>query len=110
VELLDLYRTLADLAGLAPAAGIEGASVRPMLDDPGASVKQMAFTQVRNGYSVRTARYRYTEWSEGTQGVQLHDLDQDPRETRNLANDPSHAQTRAELSRALAAYRAGQRP
>ena len=110
VELLDLYRTLSDFAGLTPAAEIEGASLRPMLEDPAAAVKSMAFTQVRNGYSVRTIRYRYTEWSEGAAGVQLYDLDRDPRETRNLANDAAHAQMRGELSRALAAYRAGRRP
>jgi arylsulfatase A-like enzyme len=106
VELLDLYRTLADLAGLAPAAEIEGTSLRPMLDDPRATVKPHAFTQTRDGYAVRSARFRYIEWSGGASGSQLYDMERDPGETRNLAADPGHSAHVAELKRALAAYRA----
>ncbi|MBN9122698.1 MAG: DUF4976 domain-containing protein, partial [Planctomycetes bacterium] len=43
------------------------------------------------GYSVRTERYRYTEWDGGKKGVQLFDYDKDPGELKNLANDPAHA-------------------
>ncbi len=107
VELLDLYRTLADLAGLTPAAEIEGASLRPMLDDPGATVKQRAFTKVRDGYAVRTARWRYIEWSGGEKGSQLYDMERDPGEARNLASDPAQAATLAELKKAIADYRSG---
>jgi arylsulfatase A-like enzyme len=105
VELVDLYRTLADLAGLSPAAEIEGVSLRPMLDNPDASVKQYAFSQVRNGYAVRTTRWRYIEWAAGDEGVQLYDMDRDPNETRNLAADPAHATIVAELRQVLADYR-----
>lgn len=107
--MVDLYRTLADLAGLTPAAEIEGTSLRPMLDDPAVSVKPYAFSQVRNGYTVRSTRFRYTEWAAGEEGTQLYDLDQDPFETRNLTLAPAHAATAAELKQALAAYRAGRR-
>ncbi len=106
VEMVDLYRTIADLAGLTPADAIEGVSLRPMLDDPGVSVKPYAFSQVRNGYTVRTARFRYTEWAAGEQGAQLYDMDRDPAETKNLALDPALAATRAELQKALADYKA----
>jgi arylsulfatase A-like enzyme len=85
VELLDLYRTLADLAGLTPAAEIEGQSLRPMLDDPRATVKQRAFTKVRDGYAVRTARWRYIEWSAGEAGRQLYDMERDRTEMNDLA-------------------------
>ncbi len=108
VELLDLYRTLADLAGLTPAAEIEGTSLRPMLDDPRATVKQSAFTKVRDGYAVRTARWRYIEWSAGEGGSQLYDMERDPDERKNVASDPAHAATLAELKKAIAGYRAGQ--
>ena len=106
VELLDLYRTLADLAGLTPAQDIEGVSLRPMLDDPAASVKQHAFSQARTGYAVRTPRWRYIEWAAGKTGTQLYDMEQDPRETRNLAADPAHAATVGELRQVLEEYRA----
>jgi uncharacterized sulfatase len=43
------------------------------------------------GRSVRTERWRYTEWDEGRKGVELYDHDKDPHEYRNLANNPAYA-------------------
>ena len=106
VELVDLYRTLADLAGLSPTTEIEGVSLRPMLDNPSAVVRQRAFSQARNGYAVRSGEWRYIEWDEGKAGTQLYDLDRDPNEARNLAADPAHAATVTTLREAVAAYRA----
>ncbi len=95
VELIDLYPTLADLAGLTPPANLHGASLKPLLDDPEASRDRPAFTQVWRGnypgHSVRTERWRYSEWDNGRQGVELYDHESDPHEWRNLAADPTHA-------------------
>ncbi len=113
VELIDLYPTLADLCGLPAPTTLDGRSLRPLLDDPMAPGKAAALTQVRRGggtkgaaeytgYSLRTERYRYTEWDGGRHGVQLYDLDADPKEAKNLASDPKHADTVAELKRRLA--------
>jgi uncharacterized sulfatase len=104
-ELVDLYRTLADLSGLTPPGEIEGTSLRPLLENPAASVKPYAFTQIGNGYAVRSERYRYIEWDAGAEGAQLFDMEQDASETRNLADDPSHAEVRNRLSKVLGAYR-----
>jgi arylsulfatase A-like enzyme len=104
-ELVDLYPTLADLTGLKPKAPVDGVSLAPMLQDPAATVKDAAFTQVRNGYSVRTDRWRYIEWAGGEQGAQLYDMEKDPGETMNLATDAQHAATVNELRARLAAYR-----
>jgi choline-sulfatase len=104
-ELVDLYPTLADLTGLNPKAPVDGVSLAPMLQDPTAIVKDAAFTQVRNGYAVRTDRWRYIEWEGGEQGAQLYDMDKDPGETANLANDARHAATVNELRARLATYR-----
>jgi choline-sulfatase len=104
-ELVDLYPTLADLTGLKPKGPVDGASLAPMLQDPAATVKDAAFTQVRNGYSVRTDRWRYVEWAGGEQGAQLYDMDNDPAETTNLAKDAQHAATVNDLRARLAAYR-----
>jgi uncharacterized sulfatase len=101
VELVDLYPTLADLAGLTPPAGLDGASLRPLLNDPAAAWSRPAYTQVQRGgfpgYSVRTERWRYSEWDDGKQGAQLYDHDADPRELVNLADDPKHAAVVAEM-------------
>jgi iduronate 2-sulfatase len=95
VEFVDLYPTLADLAGLRPPKGLEGASLKPLLDDPTRAWDRPAFTQVQRGkfpgYSVRTERWRYTEWDDGKTGVQLYDHDADPHEFTNLADDPKQA-------------------
>lgn len=104
-ELVDLYPTLTELAGIKPSSPLDGMSLAPMLDDPAASVKDAAFTQARNGYAVRTSRWRYIEWDEGRKGTQLYDMERDPGETMNLAQDARHAATVAELKARLAAYR-----
>ena len=101
VELVDLYPTLADLAGLEPPANLAGASLRPLLDKPDAERSRPAFTQVWrgsfSGHSVRTERHRYTEWADGKQGAELYDYETDPGELHNLAIQPEHAATVAEL-------------
>jgi iduronate 2-sulfatase len=103
VELVDLYPTLADLCGLKAPAYLDGKSLRPMLDDPAKSVKPGAFTQVHrgafSGHSVSDGRWRYIEWDEGKQGVQLYDLKSDPQELNNLANDQRHADTLTRLKK-----------
>jgi arylsulfatase A-like enzyme len=105
-ELVDLYPTLAGLAKLSTPEYLDGVSLAPILDDPGARVRDAAFTQVRNGYAVRTDRWRYIEWDEGRAGSQLFDMQRDSQETTNLAADPQHAATVAELKGRLARYRA----
>jgi iduronate 2-sulfatase len=104
-ELVDLYPTLASLAGLDVPDPIDGVSLVPMLDDPDRVVKDAAFTQARNGYAVRTDRWRYIEWASGEQGAQLYDMERDAAETSNLVQDPQHAATVADLRARVAAYR-----
>ncbi len=105
VELVDLYPTLADLCGLKPPYGLAGRSLRPLLDDPEAEWQKPAFTQVWRGsfygHSVRTERWRYTEWDDGAKGTQLYDYQNDPDEKVNLAEDPKCAAIIAELKQML---------
>ena len=107
---LALYATLADLCGLPAPEGVEGKSLRPLLDDPQAEWNAPAFTQVARGRlmgrslmgrSVRTERYRYTEWDGGKAGVELYDQQADPKEYHNLAADPQQAETVAGLKKLL---------
>ena len=105
VELVDLYPTLADLAGLKPPANLEGYSLRPLLEDPTAEWKHPAFTQVERGanpgHSVRTDRWRYTEWDGGQKGNELYDHDADPQELHNLASDEKQKAVVAEMKALL---------
>lgn len=101
VQYLDMYPTLADLCGLPRPRHLEGAPLAPLLDNPRAEWNRPAYTvQVRGwflGRSVRTGRWRYTEWDEGRRGASLYDLDADPHAMSNLAGDPKHAATVREL-------------
>jgi uncharacterized sulfatase len=113
VETLDLYPTLADLAGLTPPAGLEGTTLRPLLDDPTRAWERPAYTQVMRGAqgqtffgrSVRTERWRYTEWDDGKRGSELYDHAADDGEHRNLAADPKQATVVQQMKRLLAAIR-----
>jgi uncharacterized sulfatase len=110
VEFLDLYPTLAELARVEPPRGLHGRSLTPLLRNPDTTWDHPAVTQVRRGappksfmgYSIRTGKWRYTEWDGGQAGVELYDEAGDPQELRNLAADPSHKQTITELQRRLA--------
>src|SRR5262249_19948182 len=119
-ELIDMYPTLADLCGLKAPANLQGQSLRPQLDDPNAPGKKGAYTQVMRGgpkakqqflaRSVRTGRWRYTEWDEGRKGVELYDHDNDPHELKNLAREEKYAKTVASLRQLLhAPVKAGAR-
>ncbi len=101
VEFVDIYPTLADLSGLTPPKNLAGVSLKPLLENPRAAWSLPAYTQVWrgnfSGHSVRTERWRYTEWDNGEKGVELYDHDADPHEFNNLANDLKFAATRAEM-------------
>ncbi len=87
VEFVDLYPTVADLCGLASPPQLAGQSLRPLLHDPAAPGKTAAFTLVvrgpkQRGDSIRTDRWRYIAWSDGTR--ELYDHATDPEETKNV--------------------------
>jgi len=88
VEFIDIYPTVADFCGLKMPHAAAGASLRPVLADPAASIKDASFTLVTrgpklHGQSVRTARWRCTLWSDGQ--AELFDHDTDPEELHNVA-------------------------
>ncbi|MCA9189734.1 MAG: sulfatase [Pirellulaceae bacterium] len=111
-ELVDIYPTLADLCGLSAPDYLDGVSLRRVLESTEIAVKDAAYTQVNRGrqvgYSVRTNRWRYTIWGgDGEAGHQLYDMEADPQETRNLADDPQHEGTRSMLKEKLKGYKNG---
>lgn len=107
VELLDVYPTLADLCGLRAPDNLEGASLRPLLEDPARedwtkpAVTQVWYSKKAWVYSIRTDQYRYTEWLEGEAGRELYDHSIDPGEVTNLASDDRNATTIEQLSKQL---------
>ena len=109
VELVDMYPTLCELAGLSPPPRLEGASMAPLLDDPGRPWKTAVFSQFPRGFqgrimgrAVRTSRYRYVEWSQRFGGKlvarEIYDLHTDPFENVNVANRPEYKELVSELS------------
>ncbi len=101
-EMVDFYPTLAKLCGLKPPKYLAGVSLAPVFDDVNAHPRQDALSEYAGGYSLRTARYRYTEWGKnGALGKELYDQENDPEEMKNLANDPAQAGRMKDLSKRL---------
>jgi uncharacterized sulfatase len=105
VEFVDIYPTIADLCGLKSSHALAGKSLRAVLDDPTREHRGAAFTLVTRGpqkfgQSVRTARWRFTQWSDGAS--ELYDHDADPEEARNVSANPEHTAVIAELKQRLA--------
>ena len=109
VGLVDLFPTLSELCGVRAPENLQGQSLVPILADPTQAGRGWALSQVtrggrRNqtfGFTLRTPRWRYTEWDQARQGRELYDHQNDPRELTNLADDPSHAEQVETLSRQL---------
>ena len=101
-EMVDFYPTLAELCGLEPPRQVAGKSLVPALKDPAVAVRDGALTQYANGYSLRTAGYRYTEWGDaGTLGAELYDCRRDAAELSNLAGSEEHAEIQQRLATQL---------
>ena len=107
VESLDVYPTLTDLCGLKAPSVLEGKSLRPLLEDPVHPWDAAAYSFLSRGpvkgISVRTDQFRYTEWDNGQAGAELYDYHSDPTESRNLAQESSHAATVKKMKEMLRA-------
>ena len=107
-ELVDLYPTLADLAGVPAPDTLQGTSLKPLLSDTDSSAwtKDQAFTISRSGgESIRTADWRFTHWGFGEKGMELYDLKNDPGEFTNQAGNPEYATVLKTLQKQLRAKR-----
>lgn len=106
VSLIDLLPTLCDLAGVPAPDGVDGLSLRPVLEQRTPQVREMVFGEYYGKQSwrvpirmVRTARWKYVRYL--SYGEELYDLAADPGELRNLAQEPSAASERTRLAREL---------
>lgn len=85
VQLLDIYPTLLDLAGLKADPKLEGHSMAPLLRKPDTDWPHMARTSFGPGnYSIRSERYRYIHYNDGSE--EFYDHSTDPHEWHNLAD------------------------
>jgi uncharacterized sulfatase len=113
VESIDLYPTIAQLCGINPPQAVQGKSMTELLKDSSKPFKPAAYTQVNRGTraegrSVRTDRWRYTEWTftnGGETSAELYDEQNDPNETKNLVTAAERAETVAQLKQLLAQQR-----
>lgn len=107
--LLDLYPTLTELCEVPAPENLQGQSLVPMLKDASTPGRGWALTQVQrrrqgehlDGYSLRTPRWRFTEWDNGRAGRELYDRVNDSLELTNLAEQETHRETVEQLSRKL---------
>ena len=113
VESLDIYPTLVQLCGLTAPRDIHGKSLVPLLRNPKATWNRPAYSVwsedgvTLHGVAVRKGKWRYAEFGKnGVNGAMLFDEESDPDEMTNLADDPQHAQVRAELSPLVRNYAA----
>ncbi len=106
VEFVDIYPTLAELAGLSLPSHLEGVSFKPLLDEPNRKWKSAAFSQYPRkklmGYSMRTDQYRFTVWvnrddHSKIDAMELYDHKADPQENRNVAKIPANKELVAKL-------------
>ena len=101
VYLLDIFPTLVDLVGGTPAAGLDGRSLKGVIEGKETNVREtlgLAYRDVQR--SVRDARWKLIRYPQ-VDVTQLFDLRQDPHETKDLAADPRHAPRIARLTAEL---------
>ena len=119
-EFVDVYPTLCELSGFEVPEYLQGTSLKPLLNDTDAVVKQAAYSQFllgrfgpkesrkheRMGYAIRTDRYRYVEWYHWNKRTkskddfiarELFDHANDPGENNNIANNPANSELVAHM-------------
>ena len=96
VELLDLYPTIAELAGVETSKHLQGKSLAKTIENPNHEVRKMAFSVSQGGktFLLRTEKWAYIQYDEDAKsGIELFDMENDPKQFTNLANKAAYAKT-----------------
>ena len=124
VELVDIYPTILDLANIAIPSHVASRSFAGLLDAPHMTFRSSALSQSHSqamsnkrksavlsrpgvqldgmlGYSIRTERYRYTEWGGGVHGGEMYDHKEDPEEFNNIWGDKGYSDEKKQLQALL---------
>ncbi|OUT58789.1 MAG: hypothetical protein CBB71_11965 [Rhodopirellula sp. TMED11] len=105
VELVDLYPTLTELAGLPSDSAAQGNSLAALLENPEAThAKQNALIQVNGGFGLRHGRWAYMWYPKSKkhpEGVMLYDMQQDATQYQNLAELKEHQEVRQRMHQQL---------
>jgi arylsulfatase A-like enzyme len=100
VDFMSIYPTLTDLCGLSTPKHVEGPSLRPLLSNPEAAWDRPALTtHGRGNHGVRSEKWRYIRYADGSE--ELYDHDKDPMEWTNLAGKKEYDKVKAELAKHL---------
>ena len=100
VNLVDIYPTLIDLCGLRANSKLDGMSLVRLLENPEAAWERPSvITNERGNHAVRSQRWRYIRYNDGTE--ELYDCDNDPHEWTNLAEDPKFDSIKQKLAKWL---------
>lgn len=98
VGLIDIYPTLVDLCSLPPKSGLDGISLKPLLTAADTVWDRPAITTFGpNNHSIRSERWRYIRYDDGSE--ELYDHNQDSNERTNLATSPEHRNVIEKLRR-----------
>jgi len=105
--LIDIFPTLCELTETPIPATVEGQSLVPVFDNAENQLREtmiFAYTELHRG--ARDARYKLIEYAvDGRRTTQLFDLQQDPWELTNLADDPAYADHLQRLRQSTCAWR-----
>jgi len=101
VEVVDLYRTLSELAGLSEPTWTDGKSFARAVEDPDAPLRENAVSAISHdgrSFTLRTPHWRLNRWgNEGGHEFELYDVRTDPPELINLADRTEYREVRNNL-------------
>jgi iduronate 2-sulfatase len=103
VEMLDMYPTVSRLCGLDVPKHVQGTDIGVLFDEPTREVHDVAFSVNGKGFLIREDRWAYIQYGEDAQGgAELFDMQADPKQYKNLVDDPASQATVERLKKKLA--------